>query len=44
VALVLAGAAIDFPLASPAVLLVMTGLLAVSVKLGEKAGRRPAAA
>jgi len=44
VALVLAGAAIDFPLASPAVLLVMTGLLTVSVKLGETSVRRTMAA
>jgi len=44
VALVFAGAALDFPLASPAVLLVLTGLVAASVKLGETAGRRPVAA
>lgn len=43
VALVLAGAATDFPLASPAVLLVMTGLLAVAVKLGETGVRRAGA-
>jgi hypothetical protein len=45
VAMVILGASLDFPFYNPAVLLVITGMLATAVKLGEVTGRsRPAMA